>query len=59
MKIEYKNSVVEPLYDKEASMEESSDKFTALENGFTGYEAYDYSGEKIGKVDDLFVDEND
>ena len=39
--------------------EERSDKFTAIENRFAGYEVYDQSYEKIGKVDDLFVDEND
>ena len=39
-------------------MEERSDRFTALEDHFAGYEVYDNSGEKIGKVDDLFVDEN-
>ena len=40
-------------------MEERSDRFTALEDRFAGYEVYDHSGQKIGKVDDLFVDEND
>src|SRR5215213_9655761 len=40
-------------------MEERSDRFTALEDRFAGYEVYDHSGEKIGKVDDLFVDESD
>src|SRR3712207_5706645 len=40
-------------------MEERSDRFTALEDRFAGYEVYDRNGEKIGKVDDLFVDEND
>ena len=39
--------------------EERSDRFTALEEQFEGYEVYDQNGEKIGKVDDLFVDEND
>jgi uncharacterized protein (TIGR02271 family) len=39
--------------------EERSDRFTALEDRFVGYEVYDHSGEKIGKVDDLFVDESD
>ena len=39
--------------------EERSDRFTAIEDRFAGYEVYDHSGEKIGKVDDLFVDEND
>ncbi len=40
-------------------MEERSDRFTALEDRFAGYEVYDNSGQKIGKVDDLFVDEQD
>ncbi len=40
-------------------MEERSDRFTAIENRFAGYEVYDQAGSKIGKVDDLFVDEND
>src|SRR3712207_7323009 len=45
--------------DKEACMEERSDRFTAIEDRFAGYEVYDDSGQKIGKVDDLFVDEQD
>ena len=40
-------------------MEQRSDRFTALEDRFAGYTVYDQTGEKIGKVDDLFVDEND
>jgi uncharacterized protein (TIGR02271 family) len=40
-------------------VEERSDKFTALEDRFAGYTVYDQNYEKIGKVDDLFVDEND
>src|ERR687898_2952546 len=40
-------------------MEERSDRFTAIEDRFAGYEVYDPAGEKIGKVDDLFLDEND
>jgi uncharacterized protein (TIGR02271 family) len=40
-------------------MEERSDRFTAIEDRFAGYEAYDQSGSKIGKVDDLFVNESD
>jgi uncharacterized protein (TIGR02271 family) len=39
--------------------EERSDRFTAIEDRFAGYEVYDQSGSKIGKVDDLFVDEGD
>jgi len=40
-------------------MEERSDRFTAIEERFSGYTVYDQAGEKIGKVDDLFVDEQD
>ena len=39
--------------------EERSDRFTAIEDRFAGYEVYDQSGSKIGKVDDLFVNESD
>src|SRR3712207_6435483 len=39
--------------------EERTDRFTAIEDRFAGYEVYDQAGEKIGKVDDLFVDESD
>ena len=39
--------------------EHRSDRFTALEDQYAGYEVYDRNGEKIGKVDDLFIDEND
>ncbi len=38
-------------------MEERSDRFTALEERFAGYTVYDQNYEKIGKVDDLFIDE--
>src|SRR5919107_2152662 len=40
-------------------MEQRSDRFTALEDQYAGYEVYDRDGDKIGKIDDLFVDEND
>src|ERR687889_835536 len=40
-------------------MEERSDRFTAVEDRYAGYTVYDQDYEKIGKVDDLFVDEND
>src|SRR3712207_5296545 len=40
-------------------MEERTDRFTAIEDRFAGYEVYDQASEKIGKVDDLFVDEDD
>jgi len=40
-------------------MDHRSDRFTAIEDQYQGYEVYDRNGDKIGKVDDLFVDEND
>ena len=40
-------------------MEERSDRFTAIEDRVAGYEVYDADGERIGKPDDLFVDEDD
>ncbi len=40
-------------------MEGRSDGFTAIEDRYAGYTVYDPDGDKIGKVDDLFVDEND
>jgi uncharacterized protein (TIGR02271 family) len=39
--------------------EERTDRFTAMEDRFASYEVYDQAGEKIGKVDDLFLDESD
>src|SRR3712207_2877772 len=39
--------------------EERSDRGTTIEERFSGYEVYDQNYEKIGKVDYLFVDEND
>jgi uncharacterized protein (TIGR02271 family) len=50
---------MKPLREVIASMENRSDRFTALEDQYAGYEVYDRNGEKIGKVDDLFVDEHD
>src|SRR4028119_607322 len=40
-------------------MENRSDGFTAIEDQYSGYTVYDNAGSKIGKVDDLFLDEND
>ena len=40
-------------------MEERSDRLTAIEDRYASYTVYDPDGDKIGKVDDLFVDEND
>jgi uncharacterized protein (TIGR02271 family) len=39
--------------------EQRSDRFTAIEDEYAGYTVVDQSGSKIGKVDDLFLDEND
>jgi uncharacterized protein (TIGR02271 family) len=39
--------------------EHRSDRFTAVEDQYAGYTVQDPNGEKIGKVDDLFLDEND
>src|SRR5918995_1108088 len=43
----------------EGNMEGRRDEFTAKEDRFAGYTVYDPDGDMIGKVDDLFVDEND
>src|SRR5215208_2172229 len=40
-------------------MEERSDRFTAIEDQYAGYTVVDEGGSKIGKVDDLFLDECD
>ena len=40
-------------------MENRSDRFTAAEDRYAGYTVVDEGGAKIGKVDDLFLDEND
>jgi uncharacterized protein (TIGR02271 family) len=40
-------------------MEERSDRFTAIEDRYAGFTVVDESGSKIGKVDDLFLDDND
>jgi uncharacterized protein (TIGR02271 family) len=42
-----------------ANHEERNDRFTAVEDNYAGYTVHDSHGEKIGKVDDLFLDEND
>jgi uncharacterized protein (TIGR02271 family) len=39
--------------------EHRSDRFTAIEDQYAGYTVYDQADQKIGKVDDLFVNEND
>ena len=40
-------------------MEERNDRFTAVEDQYAGYTVVDEGGSKIGKVDDLFLDESD
>lgn len=37
----------------------SDDRLRELEEKYEGYKVYDNSGDKIGKVDDLFIDESD
>ncbi len=39
--------------------EQRSDGYTAVEDQYAGYTVVDESGSKIGKVDDLFLDESD
>ena len=39
--------------------ERRSDRFVEMEERFAGYEVYDRDGDKIGKVDDLFLNERD
>ncbi len=39
--------------------QERTDRFMAVEDEYAGYTVRDPNGEKIGKVDDLFLDEND
>ena len=36
-----------------------NDRLRELEERYEGYEVYDTAGDKIGKVDDLFIDETD
>jgi sporulation protein YlmC with PRC-barrel domain len=40
-------------------VDRDDNRLRELEERYEGYEVYDNSGEKIGKVDDLFVDETD
>ena len=39
-------------------MEQRDDRFVAIEDRYADYTVYDRDGDKIGKVDDIFVDEN-
>jgi hypothetical protein len=43
----------------DAGSEGRHDRFTELQEAYKGYAVYDQHYEKLGKVDDLFVDEND
>ena len=45
--------------DRDAGVEGRHDRFRELEEAYKGYAVYDQHYEKLGKVDDLFVDEND
>lgn len=40
-------------------MDTDDDRLRELEEKYESYEVYDNAGEKIGKVDDLFIDESD
>jgi uncharacterized protein (TIGR02271 family) len=40
-------------------VEQRDDRFMAIEDRYADYTVYDRDGDKIGKVDDIFVDEND
>ena len=42
-----------------ADYEQRGDRFSEVEDQYSGYQVYDHHYEKIGKVDDLFVDETD
>ena len=42
-----------------ADYEQRSDGYTAVEDEYAGYTVVDQDGSKIGKVDDLFLDESD
>ena len=39
--------------------EQRRDRFTEIEDRYKGYQVYDRDYEKVGKVDDLFVDDRD
>ena len=39
--------------------EQRADRLTELEERYAGYKVYDRDGEKIGKVDDVFVDDTE
>jgi len=41
------------------AVQERNDLLSATENRYVGYTVCDYAGEKIGKVEEFFVDDND
>jgi hypothetical protein len=45
--------------EAEMSVEERGDRFRELEEAYRDYTVYDQHYERVGRVDDLFVDEND
>jgi hypothetical protein len=45
--------------EAEVNGEEREDRFRELEEAYRDYTVYDRHYERVGKVDDLFVDEND
>ena len=51
--------VSEESRSKEVAVEQRDDRFTAIEDRYANYTVDDRDGDKIGKVDDIFVDEND
>jgi DNA-binding PadR family transcriptional regulator len=46
-----------PSYINVSLPRKHSDVFTVTENRYAGYTVYDYAGEKIGNVDNLFVND--
>jgi uncharacterized protein (TIGR02271 family) len=57
--IALRESILRGRYVGTVNGEEHGEGFTAIEERFANYEVYDQNYEKIGKVDDLFVDEQD
>jgi hypothetical protein len=53
------DDIFEESRSKEVSVEQRDDRFMAIEDRYADYTVYDRNGDKIGKVDDIFVDESD
>jgi hypothetical protein len=53
-----RDGISEESRSKEVSVERR-DGFTAIEDRYADYTVYDRDGDKIGKVDDILVDETD